>query len=64
MKNVQQHHRIHAAGNGDENFLAAQKQAAALNLDFDALEELAHALILQFPGAAGKRPDYGASRSR
>ena len=64
VENTQQNHRIHAAGNGDEDFLAAQKQAAALNLVFDALKELAHAFILLFPGAAGKRPDYSASLSR
>lgn len=64
MENVQQHHRVHAAGYGNENFLPAQKQAAVLNFAFDSLEELAHALILQIFGAAGKRSDYCVSRSR
>jgi hypothetical protein len=64
MENAQQNHRIHAAGNGDENLSPAQKQAAALNFTFDALEKFAHAFILLIFGAAGKRPDYCASLSR
>jgi hypothetical protein len=64
MENAQQNHRIRAAGNGDENLLPAQKQAAALDFAFDALEKLAHALILRFFGAAGKRTDYCSRLSR
>jgi hypothetical protein len=64
MEGTQQNHRIHAAGNGDKDFLPARKQAAALDSAFDALEKLAHAFILQIFGAAGKRTDYCASLSR
>ena len=55
MQDAQQRHRIHAAGNGNENFPAAQQQAAALNFVFDTLEKTAHALILQISGTACKR---------
>jgi hypothetical protein len=64
MENAQQNHRIRAAGNSDEDFPPAQKQAAVLNFAFDPLEEFAHAFILLFLGAAGKRRDYCASLSR
>jgi hypothetical protein len=58
MQGAQQNHRIRAAGNGDENFPTAQKQPAALDFAFGTLEKFAHAPILLFFGASGKRPDY------
>ena len=64
MENVQQNHRIHAAGNGDKDFLPGREQPAALDFAFDALEKLAHAPILLFLDAPGKRPDHCDSRSR
>jgi hypothetical protein len=64
MENAQQKHRIHAAGNGDKNFLPRREQPVALDFAFDALEKLPHAPILLFFDASGKRPDHCASLSR
>jgi hypothetical protein len=57
MQGAQQNHRIRAAGNGDENFPPAQKQPAVFDSAFGTLEKFAHAPILLFFGAAGKRRD-------
>jgi len=53
---VKQHHRIHAAGNGDEDFLTGRKQAVVHDLIFAVLKEFTHAAILLFLGALGKPP--------
>jgi hypothetical protein len=52
------------ATDGRENFPPAQKQPAVFDFAFGTLEKFAHAPILLFFGAAGKRPDYCASLSR
>jgi hypothetical protein len=38
MENMQQNHRVNAAGNGNENSLPAQQQPAILDFAFDAME--------------------------
>ena len=55
MKKVKQHHRIRAAGNGDEDFLPARKRAAVMDFAFEALEKFAHAVSLHFFHARIKR---------
>ncbi len=55
VQRVQQNRRIRATGNGDEDFLSAQKQTAVPDFAFHALEKFAHAVSLHFFGVAGKR---------
>ena len=55
IQRMQQHHRIHAAGNGDENFFAARKQLPFFDGNFHALEKFAHAEIVAFFAETGKR---------
>jgi len=55
LQHLKQYHRIHATGDGDEDFLPVRKQSANTDFVFEALEEFAHAAILLFFGAAGKR---------
>jgi hypothetical protein len=65
MENVQQNHRIRAAGNGDEDFLPARKQMASLNFRFRALEKSVHAVILHFlTRTASGSKNHCANRSR
>jgi hypothetical protein len=55
MQNLQQHHRIRAAGNGHEDFLPPQKQATFLDFAFNTLKELAHSASLPVFSAPGKQ---------
>ena len=45
-KNLQQRHRIQSAGNRHQNRLTAFQQPPALNILFDALEQIGHAVML------------------
>lgn len=56
MENVQQNHRIRAAGDSDEDFLPARQQPAGLDSGFGALKEFTHAASLHFFEAMGKQP--------
>jgi hypothetical protein len=53
---VQQDHRIRAAGNGNENFLAAWQQTSPGHAVINALEKFVHAAIVALFGKPGKRP--------
>ena len=50
VKDMQQRHRIQPAGNRHQNRLAAFQQAPALDILFDALEQIGHALMLLHGG--------------
>ncbi len=49
VEHMEQNHRIHATRNGDEDFLSALEKVAVLNVRFDALEQIGHALMLSQP---------------
>ncbi len=55
IQDVKQNQRVRAAGNSDENFLAAHQQPAVLDFAFGALEKFAHPASLHFFDAPGKR---------
>ncbi|HEV2694632.1 MAG TPA: hypothetical protein VG347_17185, partial [Verrucomicrobiae bacterium] len=55
MYGVKQNHGVHPARNGREDFAIAGGQSAGLHPGFDALEKIAHAVILLFLDAAGKQ---------
>jgi hypothetical protein len=46
VKDVEQNHRVHAAGDGNENFLAAAKKSAGTDGLVDLLGQIAHASML------------------
>ena len=48
MQRVQEHHGIHAAGDGSQNGLAAREQTPLLHGHGDTLKEFGHASILRF----------------
>ena len=62
---VEQDHGIHAAGNGDENFLSAGQLATLVDFGGDALEEFTHVINLPFFFATGKRrSNHGSNFKR
>ena len=54
IQNVEQDHRIRAARNGDEGFLAGRQQPAILDFGGGTLEEFTHAEKLHFPPRRAK----------
>jgi len=54
VKQMKQHHRIHAAGNRDQNFLPAAKKAARANVLLNEFQQAAHAGNANASAVAGK----------
>ena len=52
MEQMQQRHGIQSAGDGHQNRLPAFKQPAILDVLFNALEQIGHALMLLHPPRA------------
>jgi hypothetical protein len=63
MQRVQQHHGIHAAGDGGQNGLAAREQTPLLDGQEDLLKEFGHAVSLLGFGTAGKRGKSGGKQT-
>jgi hypothetical protein len=54
MKNLKQHHRIHATGNRHENLLPASKKPARPNRLVNFFRQIAHAGMLGVSRKPGK----------
>ena len=60
MKNAQEDHGVHAAGDGHEDFLPAGEQPVVPDFAFNALEQIGHPLMLLHGQGGASVPGQGA----